>query len=127
MSANTYITSVIASYWIVSISMVYLNKVLLSSADASISAPLFVTWYQCIVTCIICSVLGRIGENYRLNPKETKSFFENYSKAEYKLNTGSKVLPLSLIFVCMITFNNLCLQYVEVSFCKNLFFFLIFH
>ena len=28
------------------------------------------------------------------------------------------MLPLSLIFVGMITFNNLCLQYVEVSFCE---------
>lgn len=29
------------------------------------------------------------------------------------------VLPLSLIFVGMISFNNLCLQHVEVSFCKS--------
>jgi hypothetical protein len=45
MSSNrTYIATVIASYWVVSISMVYLNKILLSSPDASIPAPLFVTW-----------------------------------------------------------------------------------
>lgn len=25
-------------------------------------------------------------------------------------------MPLSVIFVCMIVFNNLCLKYVEVSF-----------
>lgn len=47
MSTNnvTYVASVIAAYWIVSISMVYLNKMLLSNTDASIPAPLFVTWY----------------------------------------------------------------------------------
>ena len=27
-----------------------------------------------------------------------------------------QVLPLSIIFVCMITFNNLCLKYVGVAF-----------
>jgi GDP-fucose transporter C1 len=40
----TYITTVVAAYWVVSISMVYLNKVLLSNVDASIPAPVFVTW-----------------------------------------------------------------------------------
>jgi len=44
ISERLYIAYVISSYWVVSISMVYLNKLLLSSADASIAAPLFVTW-----------------------------------------------------------------------------------
>jgi GDP-fucose transporter C1 len=39
-----YVASVISAYWVVSISMVYLNKMLLTNSDASISAPLFVTW-----------------------------------------------------------------------------------
>ena len=39
-----YIAWVVTLYWIVSIAMVYLNKMLLSSKDASIPAPLFVTW-----------------------------------------------------------------------------------
>ncbi len=45
MSDFGYVSSVVASYWIVSISMVYLNKVLLSNEEASIPAPIFVTWY----------------------------------------------------------------------------------
>jgi solute carrier family 35 (GDP-fucose transporter), member C1 len=40
-----YIAYVITIYWFVSISMVYLNKVVLSTPHASIQAPLFVTWY----------------------------------------------------------------------------------
>lgn len=40
----TYVAGVISAYWVVSISMVYLNKMLLSNAEASMSAPLFVTW-----------------------------------------------------------------------------------
>lgn len=40
----TYVAGVISAYWIVSISMVYLNKMLLSNEEASIAAPLFVTW-----------------------------------------------------------------------------------
>jgi len=117
---NRYIATVVCMYWVVSISMVYLNKFLLSNPDASIPAPLFVTWYQCVVTCFICDALGRIGAYTRSSPPSTKaawlSHFDKYHIPSYQAKIGIKVLPLSLIFVGMITFNNLCLQYVEVSF-----------
>lgn len=111
---TTYVASVIASYWVVSISMVYLNKILLSNKDASIPAPLFVTWYQCVLTCLICIILGHFGEVTRRNG--SRSFLDEFPIVKYELPVGMNVLPLSLIFVGMITFNNLCLQYVEVSF-----------
>jgi len=47
---------------------------------------------------------------------KSKSFFAQFPKAEYKAEIGKKILPLSFIFVGMITFNNLCLKWVEVSF-----------
>lgn len=109
-----YIMYVIILYWVVSISMVYLNKVCLNNKQASISAPLFVTWYQCVITCLICTVLGNLGEQARRS--NTKSYFSEFSVTKYDLRTGLAVMPLSLIFVGMITFNNLCLQYVQVSF-----------
>ena len=62
---KTYIASVVALYWFVSISMVYLNKVLMSSDGISIDAPLFVTWFQCIVTALICYAAGEVGERSR--------------------------------------------------------------
>ena len=45
-----------------------------------------------------------------------KSFFSEFPIVEYSFNTAKDVLLLSLIFVCMITFNNVCLQHVHVSF-----------
>ena len=148
---HAYIASVVATYWFVSISMVYLNKVLMSSEGISIPAPLFVTWFQCIVTSFICYGAGLVGEYYKkqeglaggitttttgnsttttttattsstngssssTNDTKTASFFAQFPKAEYKIVTGQKVFPLSIIFVGMITFNNLCLKWVEVSF-----------
>ena len=114
--STTYVATVVATYWVVSISMVYLNKILLSNEDASIPAPLFVTWYQCVVTCIVCILLGHMGEKKRQEGVE--SFLNEFPKVKFSLPTTIAVLPLSLIFVGMITFNNVCLQYVEVSFCK---------
>lgn len=127
---HSYIASVVALYWFVSISMVYLNKVLMSSEGMSIPAPLFVTWFQCVVTAIICYIAGEVGEKSRKNDykalendeneksaeAQKPSFLSQFPKAEYKVLTGQRVFPLSLVFVGMITFNNLCLKWVEVSF-----------
>jgi GDP-fucose transporter C1 len=131
---TTYIASVVATYWFVSISMVYLNKVLMSSEGVSISAPLFITWYQCVITALICWAAGKISETMQrradvlpmsdggIDADATnkghrgKSFFSQFPKAEYNADVAKKILPLSIIFVGMITFNNLCLKWVEVSF-----------
>jgi len=124
-----YIASVVSTYWVVSISMVYLNKVLMSNEGISINAPLFVTWYQCIITSLICWLAGKCGERITRRsysavlPDEENakapvkpSFFTQFPKVEYNFATSARVFPLSVIFVCMITFNNLCLKWVEVSF-----------
>lgn len=130
MSKDTnYIASVVATYWCVSISMVYLNKILMSSEAVSIDAPLFITWFQCVVTALICWFAGKLSETIRkqadalpitgVNGKghsQGKGFFAQFPKAEYNPEIGKKILPLSIIFVGMITFNNLCLKHVEVSF-----------
>jgi solute carrier family 35 (GDP-fucose transporter), member C1 len=121
---QTYIASVVATYWFVSISMVYLNKVLMSDASLSIPAPLFVTWFQCIVTAAICWVCGEVADHMKRKAEyntvsttdeeaegavkgAAKSFWHQFPKAEYKVGPGKRVMPLSLVFVGMITFNNL--------------------
>lgn len=48
-------------YRAVSISLVFINKALLPSGkddSKSLDAPLFVTWFQCVVTVIICYLLS---------------------------------------------------------------------
>uniref|UniRef100_A0A914XBS4 Sugar phosphate transporter domain-containing protein n=1 Tax=Plectus sambesii TaxID=2011161 RepID=A0A914XBS4_9BILA len=102
------IFGVVALYWTVSISLVFVNKYLLSSKELKLDAPLLVTWYQCVCTvalCYICSLLA-------------KSFPSTFSFPEFKFDQkiSREVLPLSIVFVAMITFNNLCLKYVGVSF-----------
>lgn len=136
-SHHIYVASVIATYWFVSISMVYLNKMLMSSDEVSIKAPIFVTWFQCVVTTGICYIAGLLGERTRkvynqlpIDDNNTtatsssgeilltrrSSFYSQFPKAEYNISTAKRILPLSIVFVGMITFNNLCLKYVEVSF-----------
>ena len=126
-----YVASVVATYWIVSISMVYLNKVLMSNKEVSIPAPLFITWYQCFITAIICWVAGKISQRSEAAQYQSVSqneefddsrrsgkpgFFAQFPRAEYQVGTARRILPLSIVFVGMITLNNLCLKLVEVSF-----------
>ena len=126
-----YVASVVATYWIVSISMVYLNKVLMSNNEVSIPAPLFITWYQCFITAIICWVAGKISQRSEAAQYQSVSqseefadsqrsgkpgFFAQFPRAEYQVGTARRILPLSIVFVGMITLNNLCLKLVEVSF-----------
>uniref|UniRef100_A0AC34QSC2 Sugar phosphate transporter domain-containing protein n=1 Tax=Panagrolaimus sp. JU765 TaxID=591449 RepID=A0AC34QSC2_9BILA len=102
------IIAAVSCYWFCSITLVFLNKYLLSSPDLKLDAPLFVTWYQCVCTVLFClglSSLSKYFPQYIQFPAMTM---------DYRLSR--EVLPLSFVFVAMITFNNLCLKYVGVSF-----------
>ncbi|KAL3932040.1 MAG: hypothetical protein SGARI_004066 [Bacillariaceae sp.] len=104
MGEASYIASVVATYWFVSISMVYLNKLLMSSEGVSISTPLFITWYQCVVTILICWAAGKIAEvmqrrtnvlptnaggDFDANKGHKKSFFSQFPKAIYHADIAS--------------------------------------
>lgn len=100
------IAAVVSCYWFVSITMVFLNNYLLDNRD--LDAPLFVTFYQCVVTVGLCWVMQLLS---RLCPG-----FIDFPALKFDLKTSREVLPLSVVFICMITFNNLCLKYVGVAF-----------
>jgi GDP-fucose transporter C1 len=87
---------------------VFLNKYLLSSPDLRLDAPLFVTWFQCLVAVAACWALPLL--------RPFHSFFETFPHFSVKLEVALKTLPLSIVFVGMIAFNNLCLKEIGVSF-----------
>lgn len=99
----TTIALAISAYWLVSISIIFINKFLLSGT--SLAAPCFVTAFQCLMTVGIIKVLMHVD-----------AAFLSIPKMKVELHSLAKVFPLSLAFVGMITFNNLCLQKVGVSF-----------
>jgi solute carrier family 35 (GDP-fucose transporter), member C1 len=104
------IALVVSAYFIISISLVVVNKVLLS-AGTSIPAPLFVTWFQCIVTVLICWACGEAGKK-----AERGTFLAQFPEVEYNPVLARQLASLSGVFVAMMAFNNLSLKYVEVSF-----------
>lgn len=104
------IFSVVVAYWVISMSMVFINKYLLSSPDLKLDAPLFITWSQCVWTMALCWGAGFLG---RVRPEW--NFFD-VPHIRVDAHLAWQVFPLSVVFASMITFNNLCLKYVTVAF-----------
>lgn len=96
------IAMAVSFYWLISISMVFANKTLLSGSDSK-SAPFFITWSQCVITVAFCYFAG-------------KAKFASVPPFEIRPDILKQMLSLSAIFTAMIVCNNLCLKYVEVSF-----------
>jgi len=101
------IVAAVSFYFLISLAMVFLNKELMAP---NICSPLFLVWFQCLITIGICWALGMLGKHTSI------PFFQGSPEVSYHPSRGLKVAPLSLIFVLMIGFNQLCLKYVEVSF-----------
>jgi len=108
LSKSLKILGVVCAYWSVSISLVFLNKYLLSSKDLKLDAPLFITWYQCVVSIIVLFFLSLLGDRY--------PSIDKFPAFHIDINIAKQVLPLSIVFVGMITANNLCLKYLDVAF-----------
>ncbi|KAL5284551.1 SLC35C1 family protein [Megaselia abdita] len=104
-----YIFFVVSVYWIVSIVTVFVNKALLSSSSVNLNAPLFVTWFQCLVSALICFTFSKLGSCF---PRTITVPSGN----PFKWETFKNILPLSILFTAMIASNNLCLKHVGVAF-----------
>uniref|UniRef100_A0A1I8PRB0 Sugar phosphate transporter domain-containing protein n=1 Tax=Stomoxys calcitrans TaxID=35570 RepID=A0A1I8PRB0_STOCA len=100
---------VVALYWFISILTVFVNKHLLSSESVKLEAPLFVTWFQCVVSALICFLMSRLSKLY----PSAITFPEGNP---LDIDTFRKILPLSILFTLMVGTNNLCLKYVGVAF-----------
>jgi len=104
----TKIAGVVSIYWCVSISLVFINKYLLKSEELNLDAPLFVTFFQCVCT-VILSVFCRL-----VTLKCPKLL--NFPDITFDKHKAKATFPLSLVFVSMIAFNNMCLQEVGIAF-----------
>ncbi|KAL0281223.1 UNVERIFIED_CONTAM: hypothetical protein PYX00_002274 [Menopon gallinae] len=103
------VVAVVSFYWVVSVTTVFVNRTLLNSVQFNLNAPFFVTWTQCVITVLIC--LGLMIAN-KLYPKTV-----SFPKAKpFQVKTIKDLLPLSILFVATIGFNNLCLSLVGVPF-----------
>ena len=102
------IAIVVLSYWTISISMVFANKYLVGE-KAGTDISLFVSWIQCIATVFFVTCFNILLSMKTGNWERTK-----LPKKDVFLN--KYVLKMAGCFVLMLSFNNMCLKLVGVSF-----------
>lgn len=96
---------------IISITTVFVNKELFNGSSVKLDATLFVTWFQCIISTLICVI------SLFLSRKFPRIFKLNLPEARpFEWSTIKNVIPLSILFTMMISSNNLCLRFVSVAF-----------
>lgn len=122
----TRIAVIVALYWFVSISLVFLNKQILSGKSHNLNAPFFVTWFQCLISLLITTGLSvafnyqayfganREGQSPLVGAARNKMF--SIPPIFIRISVIRQIVPLAIVFVAMISFNNLCLQNVGVAF-----------
>ncbi|XP_045162349.1 GDP-fucose transporter 1-like [Mercenaria mercenaria] len=102
------IAGVVMLYWAVSISLVFLNKTILSGSFGDEELTIFSAWFQSMVAVgFILSIrygFHRCGVQARVPKIEPDHL---YSKT---------MLMLSMSSVCGLTFNNLMLKHIGVAF-----------
>ncbi|KAI8970126.1 triose-phosphate transporter family-domain-containing protein [Mycotypha africana] len=101
------IAAVVTFYFIISLSVVFLNKIIMSGSS-DFPYALFVTWYQLVVALVLLLVWAHLGK--------TNQLFSIIPPYEFDTNVAKRVAPLTFIYVGMLALNNLCLKYVEVTF-----------
>lgn len=58
------IIAAIAFYWVASLSVVFLNKTIMSGSEFKFPYPCFVTLFQLIVALVLLVVCGQLGKRY---------------------------------------------------------------
>lgn len=107
-SSLSKVCLVVILYWIVSISMVFINKHILSGRYGDNDLSIFVAWYQCL-----SAVIGI--HTFRFISRRTK-LPVNLPKIEWSLLFKKDFLKFSFIFVASLTMNNLMLKHIGVAF-----------
>ncbi|XP_033763939.1 GDP-fucose transporter 1-like [Pecten maximus] len=102
------IALVIALYWIVSISMVFINKHILSGSYGINDLSIFVAWYQSLSAVFLIKLVTWLSGHLRLGL--------TLPSLDIHALLNSDMLKLSFAFVIGLTFNNLMLKHIGVAF-----------
>lgn len=113
------------TFRVVSISTVFVNKTLLSQLELDV--PMFVAFFQVATSATIYLVLEKFSlilpqwfkfsKPTAFDPQTIKNVRDQFAfKTCPNYRYYLQVLPLAVLFTCMIATNNLCLKYVSVGF-----------
>ncbi|XP_045681491.1 GDP-fucose transporter 1-like isoform X1 [Phyllostomus hastatus] len=102
------IALVVSLYWVTTVCMVFLNKYLLDSSYLQLESPIVLTFYQCLVTTLLCKGLSILAICF---PGAV-----DFPTLCLDLRMARNVLPLPVYFVGLTIFYNIGQRYMGVAF-----------
>ncbi|XP_046326154.1 GDP-fucose transporter 1-like [Haliotis rufescens] len=102
------VAAVVAMYWSISISMVFIMKHLLSGSYGNQDLTIFVTWYQSASVVVLILAMSSASRLLK--------FGLSIPSLDKETILNSDMLSLSFSFVISLTMNNLMLKHISVSF-----------
>ncbi|KAI8988336.1 triose-phosphate transporter family-domain-containing protein [Mycotypha africana] len=106
-SKSTISTTAI-SYLSVSTLATFVNKLLYVHSEYKFPFPFITVFFQLVITLIFMALWSFI------NPTHHPSYFR-IPKLRWNSSVAIRIAPLTLVYLCVIIFNPLFLQHVEVS------------
>jgi hypothetical protein len=98
VSEHLRIAGVVGLYFAVSITLVFANKILMPSGENKklndIDAPLFVTWFQCVLTAVIIWALGWFAQG-----AAPDSWLKEFPKGQSTHHQLDHATPVSVVFI----------------------------
>lgn len=107
-----YITT-FKNFRVVSILTVFVNKALLSSKTVNLDAPLFVTWFQCIVSVTICITLRKLSQWFPryIDIADGSPFRKDIFKKVYIISSNNIIITTILIIIVQSSKNFSIFQF----------------
>lgn len=102
------VVTVVAFYWTVSFTVVFMNKYLLSTSVFHFPYPLTITYYQLFVSLVIFVCISLSSSSLSI-PRQ-------FPTLEFNTQVAQKIFPLTVVYVAMLATNNASLKYIEVTF-----------
>ncbi|XP_076451836.1 GDP-fucose transporter 1-like [Babylonia areolata] len=99
---------VIGTHWTVAISLVFVNKQLVSAQQGGPDLTVFIAWSQCLFSILAIVIAASV--KWCLSPKTT---WLNISLATF---FQSDVMAMTFTFIAVIVMNNLLLKHIGVAF-----------
>ena len=103
------VVAAVSFYFVTSLSTVLFNKIIMSNYE--FPYPLFISWFQFVVALFCIGIMSFVGSLY-----PSINVMAGVSSNDFNYHSFRKILPLTALYISMICFSNLTLQWSQVSF-----------